>query len=69
MLMWLCLTMGRWFWVMVLELALVGLGSGCFGRMDLLVARRYKGSCRWMDFAENGHWDKLVCYVVLGLYT
>lgn len=71
MLMWSCLTMGRWSWVRVLELALVELGSGCSGRMPLLRTRRFKGSCCWMDVARNGHGDKLVCHVLLdraGLY-
>jgi len=52
MVMWLCLTMGHWLWVMVLELAFVGLWSGRLERMSLLIARRSRGSCRRMDVAR-----------------
>lgn len=41
--MWLCLMMGRWSWVMVLELTLMGSGSGCLVWMDLLGARYKTG--------------------------
>jgi len=43
MVMWLCLMMGRWSWAMVLELTLMGSGSGCLERMELLVTRYKMG--------------------------